>query len=465
MGKLGQLLTIRQQRAVTQQEEQNAQQRANIAHYDWNQHIGEDGTLDVESFASDPTAPIIFGDQYADYLAKTATVKQAQLTQKQTLLNLRTEQRRAFSEMMGALRSDADVTADNEVGRRKVNDEMIKFGQIYGADALPVLGAYAPGFNKAPQGKLADALRITQMQAAHAENQQAAQLPQFANTGSTLHNVNPNAAGNPEDLKLTLPPGAVMTTDANGRTFIVNPQAPGNPRLVGGGGGGTAPAGPNAPPDAPTFVQPVPGQKDLEDHVTTVRKADADYGANRHVNEEILKLSSDTSTGPGSALWHTGALGKITGTFGGNAAADYQKIGAYLDRQAAMSSQQMGLPETNAGLQTAANLSGTTEYTPEALQTKVKLTDAMVEGSHQYRKGLDKVIGTGPNQDLSKLQTFRGQWADNFDPNVFLVENAIRRGDKAELARIKEEVGTRGMAELKAKSENLRRLENGELLK
>jgi hypothetical protein len=50
---------------------------------------------------------------------------------------------------------------------------------------------------------------------------------------------------------------------------------------------------------------------------------------------------------------------------GGNQIADYQKIGAYLDRQAAMSATQMGLPETNAGLQTAANLSGTTEYTPE----------------------------------------------------------------------------------------------------
>jgi hypothetical protein len=61
----------------------------------------------------------------------------------------------------------------------------------------------------------------------------------------------------------------------------------------------------------------------------------------------------------------------------------------------------------------------------------------MVEGAHQYRHGLDKVVGTGANQDLSKLQQFRAQWADNFDPNVFRAENALRREDKKELAQIR----------------------------
>jgi hypothetical protein len=197
--------------------------------------------------------------------------------------------------------------------------------------------------------------------------------------------------------------------------------------------------------------------------VIDVRKADSDYGQNQHVNDELIRLSKDTSTGPGTKAWHN-TFGKLFGLGGGNQIADYQKIGAYLDRQAAMSATQMGLPETNAGLQTAANLSGTTDYTPAALQTKVNLTSAMVEGAHQYRHGLDKVVGTGANQDLSKLQQFRAQWADNFDPNVFRAENALRRDDKKELAEIREEVGSRGMAELKRKSENLRRLEAGELL-
>lgn len=465
MGKLGQLLNLRAAQAQAQQQQQTATQRKNIAAYDWNKHLGEDGTLDVESFARDQDAPVIFGDQYIDYLQKAAVAKQTQLAQKSTLLTLRSEQRKALAESLGALRSDKDVAEDTPEGRQKVNDELIKFRLTYGDDVQPVLEAYGGGLAKVPKGRMSDALKAMQLQAFSAEQQANAQLPQYTSTGRVLKNVNPNAApGSAPDIGLELSPGTAIVTDANGRQYQLNTQTNQvTPIGTGGSGGGRQPA-PSAPPNAPTFTQPVPQQKELEEHVSTTRKADADYGANRHVNDEILRLSADTSTGPGSSLWHTGALGKITGTFGGNAAADYQKIGAYLDRQAAMSASQMGLPETNAGLQTAANLSGTTDYTPAALQTKVKLTDAMVEGAHQYRKGLDKVVGTGANQDLSKLQDFRAQWADNFDPNVFRVENAIKRGDKKELAAIKAEVGTRGMAELKEKSDNLEKLERGELL-
>lgn len=462
MGRLGQLLNLRHQKAVVQQEEQNATQRKNIAAYDWNKHLGEDGTLDVESFASDPEAPIIFGDQYADYLQKTAVAKQNQLAAKSSLLTLRTEQRKEFADIMTALRSDKDVAEDNEVGRQKVNQEMIRFGEIYGADALPVLKAYAPGMKNVPKGRMADALRAIGLQAADADRQIEMQQPQYASKGGSLVNVNPNVApGTAPDIALTLPPGYQIVTDANGRSFAVNPQTN---QVKPVGTGGVSPSAAPSDPTQPKFTQPVPQQKELEEHISTVRKADSDYGANRHINEEILRLSADTATGPGTKTWHN-LIGRVAGLAGGDAIADYQKIGAYLDRQAALSAQQMGLPETNAGLATAANLSGTTEYTPGALKAKVGLTDAMVEGAHQYRKGLDKVVGTGPNQDLSKLQQFRAQWADNFDPNVFRVENAIRRGDNKELNSIREEVGTRGLAELKKKSENLRKLESGELLK
>lgn len=453
MGKLSQILTIRQQQAQLQQQQQDAAQRHAIASYDWNKHIGPDGTIDVESFASDPEAPHIFGDQYVDYLQKTAQAKQQQLAQKETLFKLRTEQREGFAAMTNALRSDQDVSEDNEKGRQKVNDAFIQFQKVYGTrDTLPVLEAYGPSLQNAPKGRMADALKAIGLQAFSVEQQVQAQQPQYASTGSALKNLNPLAAGNPKDIPLSVAPG----------TFITDPVNK-NPYRVTGAGDTVVPVG-TAPNEPNKFLRRVPGQDELEQHIAQVRKADSDYGQNRHVNDEILRLSSDTSTGPGSSVWHTGVLGKITGTFGGNAAADYQKIGAYLDRQAAMSAQQMGLPETNAGLQTAANLSGTTDYTPDALQTKVRLTDAMIEGAHQYRHGLDKIVGTGPNQDLSRLQQYRAQWADNFDPNVFRAENAIKRGDKSDLAQIKDEVGSRGMADLKRKSENLRKLEAGELL-
>jgi hypothetical protein len=454
LSKLSQLISIRGQQAQVQQEQQTAQQRAAIAKYDWNKHIGEDGTIDIESVAHDPELQSIAGDSYIDLMSHVANAKQQQLQAKSTLLGLRTEQRKALAEMVGGLRTDKDVAEDNDTGRQKVNDAFIQYQKVYGTrDTLPVLSAYGPPLQNAPKGRLGDALKAIQLQAFDVERQNQAQGPQYADQGAKLVNINPNADPNASlDIKKSVGPG----------TLITDPVTK-NPFRLTGSGDTVVPV--NSPPNASTqFNKRVPQQDELEQHINQVRKADADYGQNQHVNDELLRLSKDTSTGPGSAIWHTGVIGKITGTFGGNAAADYQKIGAYLDRQAAMSQQQMGLPETNAGLQTAANLSGTTEYTPEALQTKVNLTSAMVEGAHQYRKGLDKVIGTGPNQDLSKLQQFRAQWADNFDPNVFRAENALRRGDKSELASIRDEVGSRGMADLKQKSENLRKLEAGELL-
>lgn len=463
--KLSSVLTVKaQQQALAGQAaevagaQQTQRQRAALAKYDFGKHIGEDGTVDLNSLTIDPDLRAAAGDQFLDVISHAATAKEQQLAAKQKLVGLKSDQRNALSDMLGPLLSDKDVAEGNEKGKQKVNDAFIQYGELYGEDVLPVISAYAPGVQKAPPHALASGLRAIQMQAQSASQQVATQQRSDVNTGAVLKNVNPLAAAdNTGDIPLSVGPG--IFTDANGRQFTLDPRTN---RMTPVGAGSVAPgASPGQP--GPKFTQPVPGQADIQHNVETTRKADADYGSNRHVNDTILKLSTDTATGPGTATWHK-MLGRVAGVGGGNQIADYQTISAMLDRQAAMSAKQMGLPDTNAGLQTAAGLSGTTDYAPEALQTKVKLTDALVEGSHQYRQGLDKVVGTGPNQDLTRYNDFRAQWADNFDPNVFRAENAIRRGDKKELSAIKDEVGSRGMAELKEKSDNLRKLASGQLL-
>ncbi len=466
--KLSQLLTIKSQQqglagqaAEVAGAQQTQRQRAALAKYDFGKHIGADGTVDLNSLTTDPDLREAAGDQYLDVLSHAAVAKQQQLEAKAKLVGLKGEQRNALSDMLGPLLSDPDVAAGNEKGKQKAGEAFVQYGTLYGDDVLPVIKAYAPGIQHAPPHGLAAGLRAIQMQAQSASQQVASQQPTLVNTGPVLKNTNPNVAADAGgDVPLGVGPG--VYTDANGRQFTLDPRT--NQMTPIGSGGGL-----NAPPGAPgpKFTQPVPQQKEIQDQIETARRADADpvkgYGASKHVNDTILKLSQDTATGPGTTAWHN-ALGRITGIGGGNQIADYQTISALLDRQAAMSATQMGLPDTNAGLQAAAGLSGTTEYAPEALQTKVKLTDALVEGSHQYRQGLDKVVGTGQNQDLTRYNDFRAQWADNFDPNIFRAENAIKRGDKAELAAIKAEVGTRGMAELKAKSDNLHKLASGQLL-
>lgn len=179
---------------------------------------------------------------------------------------------------------------------------------------------------------------------------------------------------------------------------------------------------------------------------------------NRNINQQLLQLSATTDTGPGTAAWQKGmaALQMPSGS-------RYQEINAYLDRQAATQATAMGVPHTNAGLAASQTATGTTEYTPQALQEKVKYADALNSGTMAYREGLDKAVGTGGTPNLQKYQSFRSAWAKNFDPDIYRVEDAQRRGDSAELNAIRTRLGSRGMKVLAQKSANLRALENGQV--
>lgn len=179
---------------------------------------------------------------------------------------------------------------------------------------------------------------------------------------------------------------------------------------------------------------------------------------NRNINQQLLQLSAATDTGP-----MTGKVQKLAAVLGLPSGSRYQEINAYLDRQAASQALAMGVPHTNAGLAASQTATGTTEYTPQALQEKVKYADALNSGTMAYREGLDKAIGTAGTPNLQKYQTFRSAWAKNFDPDIYRVEDAQRRGDTEELKAIRARLGSRGMKALAQKSVNLRALENGQI--
>lgn len=247
--------------------------------------------------------------------------------------------------------------------------------------------------------------------------------------------------GNPVGIAKQVPPSANLVTDAFGRQFLLNPQNA-SVRQVGG----------------PGFQQPVADQPAVMAELREARAATSQAGVTRNVNQHLLDLSSETKTGPGTAT-----LQGIAAAIGLPSGSRYQEITAYLDRQAALQAQVMGVPNTNAGLAAAERATGTTEYTPQALREKVKFFDALNSGAMAYRQGLDKAVGTGATPDLTKYQAFRSAWTKNFDPDVYRAEDAMRRGDKEELASIRKRVGPEGMKALATKSANLRMLENGEV--
>lgn len=255
--------------------------------------------------------------------------------------------------------------------------------------------------------------------------------------------------------------------EAYAHSLMVNSTAPG---LVSA----PAPAVPNrpapaAPATAPTNAAPVTQGTTqspiaLEQQrmnlaaLENVRAAGDQAPNNRNINQQLLKLSAETATGP-----YTVAVQKLAAALGMPSGARYQEINAYLDRQAASQATAMGVPHTNAGLAASQTATGTTEYTPQALQEKVKYADALNSGAMAYREGLDKAVGTSGTPNLQKYQAFRSAWARNFDPDIYRAEDAQRRGDNAELNAIRARLGARGMKVLAQKSANLRELENGRI--
>jgi hypothetical protein len=453
--KLSQLLQIQQQQTHLASEQQSLRQRQNLAKYDWNRHIGEDGTIDLNTL-TDPALMEAAGDQYQDVLSRAIQAKQLQLDSKRTLTALRGEQRQAFAEMMGALRSDRDVAEDTEKGRQKVNEAMIQYGEMYGEDVLPVLSAYAAPLQKAPKGRLGDALRAIQLQAHSASQQLDAQQPQYAGTGGELTQINPNAAAGAPSIPMTLAPGASILTDQKGAQFVYDPQR--NTVTPVGTGRGRAPA-PNAPPGQPTFTQPsyVGQDRDIESQqqeVQTIRAAAQEAPLNRNIYTHVLKLLEDgTRTGPlVSYLQNTKLGGQV---FGDN----FQELGKYLEKNALANMAAMGGPPSDARLSAAAAANGSTEFNPAALKAVTEFNFATNTALEQYRQGIDKAIGTR-NPDYSRLPEFKAAWAANFDVDVFRLENAIATGNTKAKEEILDELTPAQAAALMQKRKNLRSLAN-----
>jgi len=228
-----------------------------------------------------------------------------------------------------------------------------------------------------------------------------------------------------------------------------------------------APAAPAAGPrsaqdDAPGANAPAAVQENYkkaaagaQQHVEEARKADEGYGNNISIANTIRHLAPDSNTGPGRET-----LNKALAGLGIQAGSNNQELGAFLDRQAAGLRSQMGLPSTNEGAEQSKSIAGNTGYTLQALMDKNDYTQSLVEGSHQYRHGLDRVAGFSGQASPKAVNEFKSAWADNFDPNVYKADLAKKQGKLKEFVN---SLDPKEAASLATKRKNLQMLSNGQI--
>ncbi len=458
--RLSSILSIRGQQqglagqaAEVKSAQQTQKQRAALAAFDFSKHTDESGLPDLNGLSTDPELRAAAGDQFLDVIGKVAGVREQQLQNMRTMTALRSDQVAALGKLANGLRGDSDVVADNDVGRQKVNQMLLQYGETHGPAAYPTLRAYSGQLTNVPKGKLGDALKVLGMQAQSVAEQTAGLQGQFVDTGATLQQIGPNASpGAPTSIEKTIPPGVIMVEDQTGAKYLLDQQK-NRVTPVGAGRGGVSPS---APPGAPTFQQPTyPGQaediKHNQEEVRSVRLAADQAPLQANTFRNILKLSETTNTGP---LVKFIQDTKIGGQTFGN---DYQELAKYLEKNAITAMQAMGAPGSDSRLAAAVAANGSTGFNPQALRAVTQFNYAANTGLEMYRKGIDAAVGT-TNPNYIKLPEFKAEWAKNFDIDALRLENAVKDGDKKTQSEILDSLNAAQKKELAGKLRNLEAL-------
>jgi hypothetical protein len=445
----------------------------------WNplDHIAPDGTTDMDAVHQ--------SDAYKNAgLAKPLIDEQlqkitsGQIKNKTDMMSLGQQGLGVVGGVVGRLATDPDVVAGNENGRTKVNQALADIATQFPA-AKPQTEIMRAHINQIDLAKNPKDLGRSVFQAQLQGQDAAKQLEITKPGGGSVQtdkgvqqiNLNPYAAQGvgttvgeavknvPAPGIVTLPGGSVARTAGNTATPLT---------VTGGAGTAAAPPGKLQPIQQPDQNAPEAAQTrykqitaDSTKHVQDVSAAANDIqngvAASRYRNGEIIRLTDVAPTGPGKETWN-----HIASQFPGESGTAYQKIGHYLAQSSAAIANKMGVPNTNMGAETAAASAGNTAQNPGAIKEITKVNDALNTGLDLYNRGLAKATNNGA--DTSKVPAFRQAWGQNFDVNVMRYDDAVRRGDKAEIDALKTKLGADGLKRLGAERKVLHSLsETGDL--
>jgi hypothetical protein len=407
-----QKLGLQGQTAQVQQEQQTASQRAGIASFmssfDPTKHVGADGTLDLNEVLTDPKLRQAAGDQFPQIMQSMISAKQGQLTAKQQLADLNGSLRNQFSSTVGSLRTDPEVVKDTPAGRAKVQQALGDFAETGGEDAARVANVYGQVLSHVPPGKLSQTLSNFQLQAMDAGAQSGRQAPNLVDTGPSLVNTNPQAAGGnlagTPDLKkgvapsvISTPAGPVARVGGNGTTLTPLTTAPGP---------GGAPA-----PNLNQTTAEVETGRGLA-HGVTERVSQAQSAANNTTQAQDAlsraKAIMETS-GPdtGGAFEKLKGLKNLFASAGMDTegATDANSLVKNLARYEAARATQAGLGGTDAARELAHNGSPNTAVDKKALIGIINQSLATEKALAAYASKQSKT--TDPKQLMKNENDFR----------------------------------------------------------
>jgi hypothetical protein len=176
-------------------------------------------------------------------------------------------------------------------------------------------------------------------------------------------------------------------------------------------------------------------------------------------SNEIIKLADQATTGRGAEMLANLSGGYAAIPFGGDMATNLQQLGHYMSLQTQALSSSSGM-NTDAGRAIAAESSGTTRWTPEAIKSTARVNRALALATQMYNNGLESAISKS-NGDIFAARKYTNDWSNNLDIKALKLYDSFINQDVEGLAQSARELGGKDSAAYKkatAKIEQLKRM-------
>jgi YD repeat-containing protein len=147
-------------------------------------------------------------------------------------------------------------------------------------------------------------------------------------------------------------------------------------------------------------------------------------------NNKIIELADKATTGKGADL-----LANLTGgyaglPFGGDMASNLNQLGHYMALQTSTLAQSAGL-NSDAGRAIAGQMSGTTEWTPDAIKKTARVNRALATATDLVNRGIQNAFNKS-NDPLS-ARDFQNKWSQVADMEAIQLYDAIKNGSRTDI--------------------------------
>jgi hypothetical protein len=195
-------------------------------------------------------------------------------------------------------------------------------------------------------------------------------------------------------------------------------------RALAEGAAGAAGAGaaPKPLPNAPVLL-PSGETKETLDKSNAIRiksnEAAAQVPIQYFNSNQIIKLADDIISGKGA-----GVIANLTGGYavlnaldiGGKNATNLQQLGHYMALQTASLANSSGLGGTDAARSLAGEMSGTKEWTHQAIKDTARVNRALSTSTNLFNTGIEAAFEKSGGNPFSSRQ-FQNDWSKTLGPN------------------------------------------------